>query len=50
MYTVLANKLIYGRRTYEKGTTVTNEIPESVLKELVKAKKIEPIQKKKANG
>ena len=40
MYKVLCNKLTYNRRTYPKGSTVTG-IPEKVLKELAKAKKIE---------
>lgn len=49
MYKVLCNKLTYGRRTYLKGSAVTNEIPEKVIKDLVKAKKLEPVKESKSS-
>lgn len=41
MYKVSVNKLTYGRRTYEKGSTDVNELPLPILKNLAKGKKIE---------
>lgn len=46
MHKVLCNSLVYNRRTFPKGSAITTEIPEKVLKELVTAKKIEKKTKK----
>lgn len=46
MYEVLCNKLVYSRRTYIMGSTLTKEIPPKILKDLEKAGKIKRVETK----
>jgi len=47
MHKVTVNSITYGRRTYEKGTKLTEkEIPAKMLSQLEKAKKVEKVEKK----
>lgn len=47
MHKVTVNSITFGRRTYPRGTKLTEkEIPAKVLSQLEKSKKVEKIEKK----